>query len=209
MTRPDIVQALSKIASFQSNPGPRHWNAAINLLRYLKGTKQLALQYKSTGKTIDDPWNVSLYADADWATDVDDRRSRSGTMVFVNANLVCYRSKKQKSVTTSTCEAEYLSLSDGIKELLWVRHILEAIGIKVRKPMQVYEDNKAVKHILDNPAGDRRTRHIAMRYHHVLDVKTKGLININHICTKKQLTDILTKNLARPTLERLRNQFLK
>ena len=81
-TRPDILATVTQLSRFLENPGRTHWVAAKRVLRYLKGTKDLELCY------IKDPDGFNLYgsADADWAGDVDDRRSTTGYSFHVRSS---------------------------------------------------------------------------------------------------------------------------
>ena len=208
LTRPDIVQAVSKLAGHQNNPGMKHWKMALQVLRYLYHTRHLGLQFE--GKHEDSQnFAVSVYVDADWAADKDNRRSRSGIMVFINGNLVHYTSKHQKSVALSTCEAEYVALSDAAKAALWVTQILDEIGMPLDLPVQFHEDNKAVTDLVKHPGASLRTRHVAIRYHHVQELHANGFLRVKHIGTKKQHADILTKTLPKVDLNRIRDKLLR
>ena len=181
---------------------------ALQVLRYLYHTRHLGLQFE--GKHEDSQnFAVSVYVDADWAADKDNRRSRSGIMVFINGNLVHYTSKHQKSVALSTCEAEYVALSDAAKAALWVTQMLDEIGMPLDLPVQFHEDNKAVTDLVKHPGASRRTRHVAIRYHHVQELHANGFLRVKHIGTKKQHADILTKTLPKVDLNRIRDKLLR
>ena len=77
ITRPDILQAVSKLASFSSCHGIAHWKAAKYILRYIKGTPNHGLLYTKSGKSKD-KWQLTMFVDSDYATDIDTRRSRAG-----------------------------------------------------------------------------------------------------------------------------------
>ncbi|CAB1113285.1 unnamed protein product [Ectocarpus sp. CCAP 1310/34] len=66
-----------------------------------------------------------VYVDADFASRATDRRSVSGALVLVADCLVAWISRTQKCVTLSTTEAEYVAISDGVKEALFVNGMLE------------------------------------------------------------------------------------
>jgi hypothetical protein len=92
-TRPDIAFAVSVVSQFMHDPRTRHMNAAIRIIRYLKGCPGRGLLYSTNGNL-----QVECYTDADWAGALDDRRSTSGYCAFVGGNLVTWRSKKQSVV---------------------------------------------------------------------------------------------------------------
>ena len=71
-------------------------------------------------RKVDDP-KVVCYSDADWAGDQDSRQSTSGMALFYAGGLVSYKAQQQKSVALSTTEAEYMSASEAVKDLIWVQ----------------------------------------------------------------------------------------
>jgi hypothetical protein len=99
-TRPDLAFAVSVVSRFMSKPGPMHWMAVKRIMRYLKGT--LDMKLRIGGKDI----NVEGYSDADWAGDVENRRSTSGYVFFVGEGAVSWNNKRQQTVVQSTMEAE-------------------------------------------------------------------------------------------------------
>lgn len=89
-TRPDIKHAVSLLSQFNEYPGPyHHWTAAKRVLRYLKGTKNLKLIFRRTGKKPEG------YADADWGND---RRSYTGYFFKLANAAISRSSRKQKAV---------------------------------------------------------------------------------------------------------------
>jgi len=86
LTRPEINYVVSKVCQFMSNPLEGHWTAVKRILRYLKGTISygLHIQPTSTSKSL----SITALYDADWASDVDDRKSTSGSTIFLASNLI-------------------------------------------------------------------------------------------------------------------------
>ena len=112
-TRPDISQAVSAVSKFNSAPTEAHLTAVKRILRYLKGTIDLSLQYKCT-ENLD----VIGYSDADWASDMDSRRSITGNVFKMSAGAVSWLSQKQSTVALSTAEAEYIALSSAAQHMV-------------------------------------------------------------------------------------------
>ena len=98
-TRPDIAFAVSMLSQFLDNPGPRHWEAAKRIFRYLQGTKTWVL-------TLGGQENALVgYTDADGASQ-EHRHAISGHVFFINGGAVSWSSRKQELITLSTAEAE-------------------------------------------------------------------------------------------------------
>ena len=91
-TRPDIAHPVGVVSKFNSNPTEAHLTAVKRILRYLKGTINLALKYK------DQPASLIGYSDADWAGDLDDRHSTTGNLFMLAGGAVSWLSKKQPVV---------------------------------------------------------------------------------------------------------------
>ena len=128
------------------------------------------------------------------------RRSRSGWLIYLNNNLVGYGSKLQTSVALSSAEAEYMALSQLIKILLWLIHIIEAIpGQFVRRPVPIYIDNKPSINLANNHAASKFTRHIGIAHHFLRDHCAGGskLFNLVWRETSSQQADGMTKPLPR------------
>lgn len=98
LTRPEISFAVNKVCQFMSKPLDSYWIVVKRILRYLKGTISHGLHLRPASPAS--PLKLTALSDADWASDVDDRRSTSGSAIYLGPNLVSWWSKKQ-SVTAS------------------------------------------------------------------------------------------------------------
>ncbi|GMF22860.1 unnamed protein product [Phytophthora lilii] len=121
-TRPDISAALAKLSRFLENSGEKHWDAGINVVRYLLKPKDMGITYGQLGRQL------VAYSEADWAGKGDERGLVSGVMLLLCGAPVMWCSTFQKTVTLSSTEAEYMALSDCVKECVWMRLLLKDIG---------------------------------------------------------------------------------
>jgi hypothetical protein len=108
-TRPDITYAVNKLAQFLANPGRAHLNAALRVLRYLKGTKHWNLNLAG------DIGDIAGFSDSDWGGDRDDRKSTGAYVFRMGDGAVSWKSKKQTSVALSSVESEYMAMCRGGK----------------------------------------------------------------------------------------------
>jgi len=194
-SRPDLAYAVGYVARFMENPGKVHWIAVKRIMRYLKGTKDYAITFK---KNV--PLKLEGYSDADWAGNLDDRKSTSGYLFKIAQGTISWGSKKQNCVALSTSEAEYIALSLAIQEGTWINNLFnEIIGEKlVENQLIIFEDNQSCIKMSKNPINHGRAKHIDIKYHFIRDCVKSGHVKLLYKETKFMLADILTKGLPGP-----------
>ena len=107
-----------------------------------------------------------------------------------------WRSKKQQVVSRSSAEAENRGMALGICELLWLRNLLNDIGVKPKAAMKLYCDNKSAIDIAHNSAQHDRTKHVEIDRHFIKEKLEAGIIIFPFVKSKDQLADVLTKVVA-------------
>ncbi|KAK8956512.1 hypothetical protein KSP39_PZI000036 [Platanthera zijinensis] len=223
-SRPDLEYAVNQVAKYTNHPTKIHWLAIKRILRYVQGTKQLGIFYKR--EKIQE---LNGYADADWGSNVDDRKSTTGIIFRLGSNPVIWTSRKQPTVALSTTEAEDMALCFASCDCLWLRQLLMEIqGIiphqmkqrrtekgedeeieerRKRKEMQAWIsptvikcDNSSAIHLANNPATQKRSKHIDLRFHFIRDQVELNTIKVEFCRSEEQLADLLTKPLPRHLL---------
>ena len=197
-SRSDICFSVGLCARFQANPKESHLKAVKRIIRYIKGTYTLGLFYSFDTNDI-----LVGYCDADWAGNIDDRKSTSGGCFYVSNNLVSWSSKKQNSVSLSSSEAEYIAAGSACTQLLWMKQILKDYEIEQGK-MTLYCDNLSAINISKNPVQHSRTKHIDIRHHFIRDLVEHSIVTLEHMPTKNQLADLFTKPLDKERFKTLR-----
>ena len=200
-TRPDIAQAVSVVAQYATNFREIHCTAVKRILKYLRGTTDFALCYSSVSTSNQ---VLLAYTDADYAGDLNDRKSRSGSLLFLNNGLVLWLSRKQPCTATSTTESEYVAASLTSKEVVWARRLLSDLGFPQNKPTPLFSDNQSAIRLVQNPEFHKRTKHIDVVYHLIREIQARGEITIFYVPTRLQLADILTKALTTDLFQKLR-----
>ena len=204
-TRPDISQAVGVVSKFCSKPTEAHLTAVKRILRYLKGTLNLAIKYQ---KSENDP--LIGYSDADWAGDLDDRHSTTGNIFLMTGGPISWLSKKQAAValalSTSISEAEYVALSSVTQEAVWLRKLLISdLQVTSQESTLIMEDNQGAISIAKNPVAHSRTKHIDIRYHYIREAVQEGIMNLCYCPTEQMIADLLTKPLPREHFKMLRD----
>lgn len=193
---PDVTFAVSKLAQFSSNPGKKHWNEVKRTLRYLGTTMEHCLHYYN-----DEP-NILLWSDADWAGDMDDRHSFTGTIVALGKNIIDWRASKQKCITTSTMEAEYVALSNSAKEARIKMFIKELeLDQWINTPYTLFCDNRAAIDFAKNRIERNKTKHVDIAFHNVREKIDNGTLIINYVPSTLNIADILTKAISKITYQ--------
>ena len=190
-TQPDIAYAVTKLLQFAANPTQDHLNRALYICRYLIGTANYALVYdgKSDGGLL-------AYADSDWASDPITRKSTTGYLVKLANGVFCWNSRAQKSIASSSTEAEYMSLSDTSRQLVWIRSLFTELGISLA-PIPLCGDNQGSIFLASNPVQEKRIKHIDLRYHYIREVIRQKQIELLFIEGAENPADLFTKNLGR------------
>ncbi|KAK6123422.1 hypothetical protein DH2020_042845 [Rehmannia glutinosa] len=195
-SRPDILHVVCLCARFQSNPKESHMSAVKRIFRYLKGTIQYGLFYPKN-----EIFFLKGYSDSDYAGNIDDRKSTSGSCQFLGDCLVSWFSKKQNCVFLST--AEYISAAFCCTQLLWIKQTLADYKCSFEN-VPIFCDNISAINIAQNPVHHNRTKHIEIRHHFLRDCVSKRKIEISFVPSQDQLADIFTKPLSSETFASIR-----
>jgi hypothetical protein len=205
-SRPDISFAVSELSRFVSSAGEVQMKAAQRVLRYLKGSKELGLQYMKSS----DPTNILWgYVDSDWAGCLDTRKSTSGYVLMFNGCAVSWKSKRQSVVALSSAEAEFIAASSLVQEVIAVRKLLEKLGVPQQDPTAIGEDNRTcIAWSEGSVGGSDRAKHIDLRKHFVHEAVQASHIKLNPVRSADNLADLFTKPLPRSSFESLRNRIM-
>ena len=169
-TRPDLAYAIGLVSRFMSIPGSVHWEAVKWLLRYIKGSHDLSLVY-TKGKDL----SVIGYCDSDHGGDLDRKRSTSGYVFTVGGNTISWKSCLQSVVALPSTEAEFIALTEAVKEAIWVKGLLEDLGFQQDKA-QVWSDSQSAFCLSRNSVFHEQTKHMARKRSFLSDIIEEGNI---------------------------------
>lgn len=113
-------------------------------------------------------------------------------------NLVMWRCHKQETIAISTTEAEYMSLSDCTREIIWLRQLLAEIGFRQRAATIIYEDNAGCIKLAGNEVILARSKHIDIKHHFIREKILNKVIQPVYVSTHINTADIMTKGLSVP-----------
>ncbi|MBW0569761.1 hypothetical protein O181_109476, partial [Austropuccinia psidii MF-1] len=190
-TRPDITFAISHLSQFLEKPGLQHWNACLQVFRYLFHSKSLSLTFKNNGFN-----HIVTYADANWGNNPIVRRSVSGFTVSINLHLISWQSKKQQTISHSTTKAEYKALRDSAKETTWLINLINEIQLNSYslKPLLLNNNKGTIDLALceANHSGFK-TKHMDIIFHFIQELLKSGKMMLKHVSTISMNADFLTK----------------
>ena len=188
-TRPDISHAVGTVSRYMHNPGKENWQAVKQILRYIQKTLNVGLIFKKDDM-VDQ--HVVGYCDSDYAGDLDKRKSTTGYVFTLAKAPVSWKSTLQSTLTLSTTEAEYMAITEAVKEAIWLQGLLDDLGVG-QKQIIVFCDSQSAIHLAKNQVYHARTRHIDVRYHFVREIIEEGGVLVQKIKTDDNLADMLTK----------------
>ena len=199
-TRPDIAFATGYVARYASNPNQKHMDAVNRIFAYLKNDPGKGIVY-SGNKGL----QLRGFVDSDFAGCEDSRRSTTGWVFTLAGGPVSWSSQRQKTVATSTMDAEYNAAAEAAKEAVWIRSFINDLripGVHI-DTVPLYIDNNSALKLTKNPEFHSRSRHINVKHHFVREKVEEGFINTQRVQTTDNLADVFTKALPKPTHEDL------
>lgn len=123
-----------------------HWSSVKRILRYLQGTLDHGVIFQSSQQL-----KLVSYANADWGSSVDDRRSTSGHIVYFVGNPISWSSKTQPVVALSATEAGYRSTANAVSDLSWIQSLLEELQVETAGTPIILCDNSSAVAMSSNP----------------------------------------------------------
>ena len=218
--RLDIGYAITKLSQFAHAPDDIHYQCLKRLCLYLRSTKTWGLIYwrqspleilpfgtfqplpyhSSEAPTklpefpsSQNPIQLIGYVDASHATDLKTRRSVTGFVLTLSGAAICYRSKIQTSVATSSTESEFIAAVSASKTTLYLRSVLKELGFEQEYPTPMYEDNEAAINMINASKPTVRSRHIDIQHFAIQEWKIRGAIIFIHIAGLINIADAMTK----------------
>lgn len=205
ITRPDVQTAVGLACSHSANPTMSHWRAALRILRYLFHTHNLDLVYPILTR----PLRVSAFVDAGYGHDIG-YRSRRGHLVMLSKCPVIRTMRATSMICQSTVEAEFQTANECVKDVLWLRGLLQEIGFPSNQPSVILEDNQVTIVMIKNHVVSARNRYFCIRMTWLRKQVAAYIkpVEFVHVPSKDNLTDIFTKSLPEKQFRHLRDMLM-
>jgi histone deacetylase 1/2 len=196
-TRPDITLAVGLLSRFRSSPTTSHWNAGMRVLSYLYQTQEMGLEYNGDHDIVG-------YVDSAFADDKDTLHSTMGYTFVLNGAAVSWGSKKQRTVATSTVEAEYVAFHEAAKEAIRLQQLLfEMLGRT--GSITINCDSTGCIANLKNPIISSYIKHVDACYRAGREMVTHQKIVPQYIGTEDNVADVFTKPLVHVKFAKFRD----
>lgn len=190
-TRPDLSFSVGVLSRYMQELKESHGVALKQVLRYLRGTLSLGLHFKKGLQA-----GLVGYSDSSHNVDLDDGKSTTGHVFYLNECPITWCSQKQQVVALSSCEAEFMAATEAAKQAIWLQDLFtEVIGTTCEK-VTLRVDNKSAIALAKNPVFHGRSKHIHRRYHFIRECVENKQIEVEYVPGVEQKVDILTKPLA-------------
>ena len=199
-TRPDISFATGVLGRFASNPDQSHLDAAIRVLRYIKGTRNYELVF-TKGNSI-----LKAFSDADFAGTDEKCRSTTGSLLQLGNNAIHWKHSLQRLVALHSTESEILALLETVKEVVWTKKLLSDLK-ETEKIIEIFVDNEPATKIANSIMSIKRTKHFNVKTHYIMQKVDEKEISVSWISTKDNKADIFTKTLPGPKLQKARSML--
>jgi len=202
-SRRDLKYAIHMVSRFQQNPGIANFTDCLRILRYCYHTRHdTVLTYR---RTTNAP-TLIVMTDSSWSQDVNTSRSISGICFTYGQMSFDVVSHLQSIITRSSCECEYMALSEGARQAEYYMWIFRFLGHSQIKNFTVLTDSQSSIDMSSNLVGARkRSRHFRIRIHDVRQMIADKMLILKFVRTNCQLADYFTKILPVAEHERLRD----
>ena len=207
-TRPDIANAVRELSKMLDCTTPSALKELRRVIKYVLDTETFGLKIFPDKANQNGILNLKMYCDSDFAGDKETRISISGYIMYLCGVPISWRSKAMRQVTLSSSEAEYVSLSEAAKEVKFVVQLIESMGIKIQKPIEVRVDNLGAIFMANNISTSPRTKHVDVRYRFVNELIEDGLIKVKFVQTDLNQSDGFTKNLNGDLHDKHKEKFI-
>nr|GEU95423.1 retrovirus-related Pol polyprotein from transposon TNT 1-94 [Tanacetum cinerariifolium] len=159
------------------------------ILKYFRRTANVGLVYGTNcGNHID----VISFVDSDYSKDPNKGRSMTGYAFLIQGCVVSWKAMLQHVVALSTTKAEYIAFTDAVKEAIWLRGLLEELGIELNTVAANCDNQRAI-HLSWKHVFHERTKHINVRYHFIREVLEAKTVKVLKVDTEHNVADALTK----------------
>lgn len=200
-TRADIKLSCSVLSTRVNNSTGDDMKKLYKVIKYLNGTSSIGIKVNNSSSL-----RLRAYADAAYSCH-EDLKGQGGYIIFLGNVPIQVESKKQKMIAQSSTESELLALNSSLNSIMWMKYLIEDLGIKQRK-IKLYQDNKSTISMVKNGRPGKGSKHINIRFFNISEKEKEGEIITKYKPTNRMLADILTKPIGGNDFIKMRDKIL-
>ncbi len=210
--RPDMLYAVHYLTHFVNGYDAQHWQAVKHVLRYLRGTYNLAIVYDRQLYSAREPTSLlpRLSCDANFGpSNVDNRKSLSAVEARMCGGVVTWFVKSQDCIALSTTESELNAISAAVCQALYMRKLLQPLGLVHDHPLSIVNDNQSSIALItarQSYYGGSK-KHYDIKVKHAHDTIESKQVTLSYCPTTELPADILTKALGRVRFNELKGRL--
>ncbi|CAI7847004.1 unnamed protein product [Closterium sp. NIES-54] len=178
-TRPDISFSVGELTRVVQNPSEEQMDAAERVVKYLNSHPSIGVQYSASaqrkqkgvevlkekgGRLGEGKLFLTCFTDATWASEKEDSSYVGGYICVVGGGPVSWRSKTQERALSSM-ESKYIAMFHGVKEVIWLRRLLEEIGQEQKVATPLFCDSKGALGMAKNAVLHELNKHMRIKWH--------------------------------------------
>jgi hypothetical protein len=110
-------------------------------------------------------------------------------------------------VALSTAEAEYIAVCMAAREAVWLQKLLAGLFGQMLDPTVIHCDNQSCVKLSENPVSHDKSKHVEIKFHYIRDMVQRKAVLVQYLPTDEQITDVLTKPLAKSKFEYFRDKL--
>lgn len=195
LTRPDILLAVTFLASRTHCATKKDFEHLLRIVRYLEVTKDLGVHLNC--ESLD----LRCSCDASYAVHTPNANTKGHTGFMIgfgeNMSYIHARSGKQKAASTSSSDAEIIALSDAMKMCTWMQELIDNLKLdNPKSEIVVYQDNQSVIKMAAESSGTKHSKHLLTKLTYCADRVHRGFAKIEYMETGCMTADVLTKPQA-------------
>lgn len=168
-------------------------DAAIRVIRYIKGTPGLRLLMPTNGNM-----KLTTYCDSNWGFFVEVIKYVTAYDIKLGETIISWKSKKQQTVSRSSAESEFRSMTIIMTKIIWLTGLFKELRFDIEKPVTLFCDSKVVMQITTHLIFHERSKILILIVIFFIEKIQDKLTTTQHIDKREQMTNLLTKTVCKP-----------
>ena len=184
-TRPDLSFSLGVLSRYMQEPKESHGAALKQVLRYLRGTCSLGFLFSRSAQL-----KLVGYSDSSHNVDIDDGKSTTGHVFYLDRSPITWSSQKQEIFALSSCEAEFMGEKEAAKQEIWLQEVFSNIIGEACEKVTIRVDNKSAIALTKNHVFHGRSKHIHRRFHFIRECVENEQVEVEHVPGSEKRADV-------------------